>query len=88
MSINARTNTISLIFQMDYGVGHWILYPESTANRFSGEAFGLMWKLWDITHVTFHMGSTPHTVEVPGFEPREPPIFTKSSSQPGPSIVG
>ena len=77
-----------IFFQMDYGVGHWILYPDSHADRFLGEAFGIMWKLWDLADVKFHMQSTPHTVEVPGFEPKGPPIFTKIRGQSGTSIIG
>lgn len=74
---------------MDYGAGHWILYPESHADRFSAEGFGIMWKLWDMRHVTFVLRTIPHTVEVPGFEPKEPPVFVKSPGHSsGPSIIG
>ena len=78
---------------MDYGIGHWILYPETTHDRFSGEAFGLMYRLVDLTHVRFHTHSNSViSVEIPGFESKAPPVFTKTaktvtnSGQPG--IVG
>ena len=74
---------------MDYGAGHWILYPEPHADRFSGEAFGIIWKLWDLTSVLFTMRANPHTVEIPGFEPKSPPVFTKiDGHSTAPSIVG
>lgn len=81
-----------LRLQMDYGIGHWILYPESTHDSFSGEAFGLMYKLVDLKHVKFHINTqSVQSVEIPDFESKEPPVFMKtagSSSVNGPGIVG
>lgn len=87
-----RINTTVNQLQMDYGIGHWILYPETGHDTFSGEAFGLLYKLVDLSHVKFHVeATTVKSVEIPGFESRAPPLFIKtagSDSSRGPGIVG
>ncbi|XP_045156501.2 protein flp-like [Mercenaria mercenaria] len=85
-----RMNTTVNQLQMDYGIGHWILYPERTHDTFAGEAFGLMYKLVDLSHVKFHVHSySVVSVEIPGFESKEPPVFVKGKgAHGGPGVVG
>lgn len=73
---------------MQYGIGKWILYPDTTNDVFKGEAFGLLHKIVDLfSGVTFHVRThSPSTVVIPDFESRDPPVFSYIDDiHPGPS---
>lgn len=49
-----------------------------------------MYRLVDLEEVRFHVHThSPSTVEIPGFEPKQPPVFAKTAdtSIPG-AVVG
>ncbi|WAR00867.1 GIGA6-like protein [Mya arenaria] len=92
-NLTVTVNTTVNQLQMVYGIGRWILYPRNTHDSFTGEAFGLMYRLVDlISGVRFHVHThSPTTLTVPDFESREPPVFMRTGDVPpkaGVSIVG
>ncbi|KAH3838518.1 hypothetical protein DPMN_111928 [Dreissena polymorpha] len=88
VSINHTVNFL----QLDYGIGQWILYPTQGQDTFVGEAFGLLYRQWELyTELRFHMNTqSPVTIVIPDFEPMYPPVFVKTSrhAPANPGIVG
>lgn len=72
---------------MEYGIGKWLLYPQSMHNAFAAEGIGIINKLFFISNIVFQDDNgLIERVEITDFEYSDPPVFHRVSPTNGNNI--
>lgn len=72
---------------MEYGIGKWLLYPQSIHNAFAAEGIGIINKLFFISNIVFQEDNgLIERVEITDFEYSDPPVFHRDSPTNGNNI--
>lgn len=85
-------NTSANTLQMNYGIGTWLLYPTSTADKFAAIGNNVLYKISELHTIIFqadhlHNKYAIDSVKLTSFEPRDPPVFLKRTSHVNPNVI-
>ncbi|KAJ8310754.1 hypothetical protein KUTeg_012619 [Tegillarca granosa] len=86
-SLSFTVNNTANRLMMEYGIGKWLLYPQSKPNEFAAEGIGIINKLLFISNIVFQENNgLIDRVKITDFEFNDPPIFHRDSPVKGNNI--